>query len=124
MHGYGDICQSVTELATQTAVPISVEEFHTFNRLLDSAIADAVSSYGSHREASVSAEWRSSLGDEQRRLLATALKAFVAFELRNSCSMIVSPVAVAWSRLEGMRPAVCALTRRRDGHRGVACRLR
>ena len=83
VHGYGDICQSVTELATQTAVPISVEEFHTFNRLLDSAIADAVSSYGSHREASVSAEWRSSLGDEQRRLLATALKAFVALKTGN-----------------------------------------
>ena len=90
VHGYGDICQSVTELATQTAVPISVEEFHTFNRLLDSAIADAVSSYGSHRDASVSAgteqdqvEWRSRLGNEQRRLLETALKAFVALKTGN-----------------------------------------
>jgi hypothetical protein len=90
VHGYGDICQSITELATETDAPISVEEFHTFNRLLDSAIADAVSSYGSYRDASVSAgrergqvEWRGTLGDEQRRLLETALKAFVALKTGN-----------------------------------------
>lgn len=90
VHGYGDICQSITELAAQTDVPISVEEFHTFNRLLDSAIADAVSSYGSHRDASLNAgkdrgeiEWRSTLGDEQRRLLETALRAFVALKTGN-----------------------------------------
>lgn len=90
VHGYGDICQSITELAGQTNAPISVEEFHTFNRLLDSAIANAVSSYGSHRDASVSAgaeqsqaEWRSTLGDEQRRLVETALKAFAALKTGN-----------------------------------------
>jgi hypothetical protein len=90
VHGYGDICQSVTELATETDAPISVEEFHTFNRLLDSAIADAVTSYGSHRDASVSArkeqgqvEWRGTLGDEQRRLLNTALQAFTALKTGN-----------------------------------------
>src|SRR6185295_2241424 len=87
VHGYGDICQSITELASETNAPISVQEFHTFNRLLDSAIADAVSSYGTHRDASVSVrkeqtqvEWRSALGDEQRRLLETASRAFVALK--------------------------------------------
>jgi hypothetical protein len=90
VHGYGDICQSITELASETNAPISVQEFHTFNRLLDSAIADAVSSYGTHRDASVSVrkeqgqvEWRSALGDEQRRLLETALRAFVALKTGN-----------------------------------------
>jgi hypothetical protein len=90
VHGYGDVCQSVTELATETDAPISVEEFHTFNRLLDSAIADAVSSYGSHRDASVSAgkergqvEWRGTLGDEQRALLDTAVRAFAALKTGN-----------------------------------------
>ena len=51
VHGYGDICQSVTELARRSDAPITVDEFHTFNRLLDNAIADAVSSYGRHQIA-------------------------------------------------------------------------
>jgi len=41
VHDYGDICQAITELATERNAPVTVEEFHTFNRLLDSAIADA-----------------------------------------------------------------------------------
>jgi hypothetical protein len=49
VHGYGDICQSITELAKEKRAPITVDEFHTFNRLLDNAIADAVSSYGRHQ---------------------------------------------------------------------------
>ena len=49
VHGYGDICQSITELALETAVPISTEDFHTLNRCLDDAIAGAVSEYGRER---------------------------------------------------------------------------
>jgi hypothetical protein len=49
VHGYGDVCQAVTELARETDAPITVGEFHTFNRLLDNAIADAVASFGHHR---------------------------------------------------------------------------
>ena len=36
----------ITELATERHAPVTVEEFHTLNRFLDSAIADAVASYG------------------------------------------------------------------------------
>ena len=39
VHDYGDLCQAVTELAQEKKEPISVDEFHTFNRCLDSAIA-------------------------------------------------------------------------------------
>jgi len=42
---YGSICQSVTELADEHQVAISAEEFHTFNRCLDDAIAQAVTAY-------------------------------------------------------------------------------
>jgi hypothetical protein len=90
VHDYGDICQAITELATQTNAPVAVDEFRTFNRLLDSAISDAVSSYGRHREESISAqgsqqqrEWRGTLGDEQRVLLDTAVKAFAALKVGN-----------------------------------------
>ena len=42
VHDYGDICQAITELAQETNAPVTVGEFHTFNRLLDNSIADAV----------------------------------------------------------------------------------
>jgi signal transduction histidine kinase len=46
VHGYGDVCQAITELAVEQKAPISPEEFHTLNRCLDTAIADAVTEYG------------------------------------------------------------------------------
>src|ERR1700733_11956580 len=42
---YGDVCQAVTNLAVETGAQISVDEFRTFNRCLDNAIAAAVSEY-------------------------------------------------------------------------------
>src|ERR1700727_1162619 len=42
---YGDVCQAVTNLAVETGSPIGVDEFRTFNRCLDNAIAAAVSEY-------------------------------------------------------------------------------
>lgn len=90
VHDYGDICQAVTELAKESNAPITVEEFHTFNRLLDNAIADAVLSYGYHRDRSVDAlsaehlhERLGSLAEEQRRLLDTALTALDALKAGN-----------------------------------------
>src|ERR1700682_2475212 len=49
---YGDVCQAVTNLAVETGVPIEVEEFRTFNRCLDNAIAGAVTEYAKHTPAS------------------------------------------------------------------------
>ena len=45
VHEYADVCQAVTELAQETESPVTVDEFHTLNRLLDDSIAAAVSSY-------------------------------------------------------------------------------
>jgi hypothetical protein len=90
VHGYGDICQAITELAKETAAPITVDEFHTFNRLLDNAIADAVSSYGRRLDDSAAAESdpglherMGALADEQRKLVETALKALEALRVGN-----------------------------------------
>ena len=89
VHGYGDVCQAITELAKERNAPVTVGEFHTFNRLLDNAIADAVSSYGHHRE-SLSAqgaqdlhERLGTLADEQRKLLDMALTALDALKVGN-----------------------------------------
>src|SRR4029434_4496760 len=46
VHDYGDVCQSITDLALQLNAPISVEDFRTLNRCLDDAIASAVTEYG------------------------------------------------------------------------------
>lgn len=88
VHGYGDICQAITELAKEAEAPITVDEFHTFNRLLDNAIADAVSSYGRHLDDSAAAQAdpdlhqrMGALADEQRRLVETALKALEALKV-------------------------------------------
>ena len=43
---YADIAQAITELAAEHRARVSVDELHTLNRFLDSAIADAVASYG------------------------------------------------------------------------------
>ena len=52
---YGDVCQAVTNLAYKTGAPIEVDEFRTFNRCLDNAIAGAVTEYA-YRQAAVTAE--------------------------------------------------------------------
>jgi hypothetical protein len=90
VHDYGDLCQALTELAKETRAPVSVDEFRTLNRLLDNAIADAVSSYQHHRDASIGShgdrdlhERIGSLADQQRRLLDTALKALDALKTGN-----------------------------------------
>jgi signal transduction histidine kinase len=49
---YGDVCQAVTNLAFETGAPISVDEFRTFNRCLDNAIAGAVTEYARRMPAS------------------------------------------------------------------------
>ena len=90
VHDYGDICQSLTELAKEKNAPVTVDEFHTLNRLLDNAIADAVSSYGQHRDESLSFQGEQSLhermgtlAEAQRQLLDTALKALDALKVGN-----------------------------------------
>ena len=45
---YGDVCQAVTNLAFETGAPIEVDEFRTFNRCLDNAIAGAVTEFAGH----------------------------------------------------------------------------
>jgi diguanylate cyclase (GGDEF)-like protein len=42
---YGDVCQAVTSLAIEFGTSISANEFRTFNRCLDDAIAGAVSEF-------------------------------------------------------------------------------
>jgi hypothetical protein len=47
---YGDVCQSVTELASEQETKISTVEFGVLNRCLDDAIAEAVTTFGRARQ--------------------------------------------------------------------------
>ena len=74
VHDYGDVCQAVTELAVEKKAAISAEEFHTMNRCLDTAIAEAVTEFGRlQAEAASESSFRSEVERRGR----------VAHELRN-----------------------------------------
>ncbi len=80
---YGDVCQTVTEMAIEHKAQISVDEFRTLNRCLDDAIADAVTAFGRDRQAAnaqseIMRDRLETLAHEQRRLIDTALQAFSA----------------------------------------------
>ena len=85
VHDYGDICQSITELAVELGATISVDEFRTLNRCLDDAIAGAVTEYGRER-AQYGIDGESHRGGERLGFFAHELRnlvntATVAFEV-------------------------------------------
>ena len=45
VHDYGDVCQSITDLAVELKASISTDDFRTLNRCLDNAIAGAVTEF-------------------------------------------------------------------------------
>jgi len=90
VHGYGDVCQVITQLAIEMNAPVTLREFRTFNRLLDNAIADAVSSFILHREMPAKGDGAydlhqhlGSVAEEQRKLLDAALVALDAVKYGN-----------------------------------------
>jgi signal transduction histidine kinase len=79
VNGYGDVCQVVTDLAGESNVAISPQEFHVFNKCLDEAVAGAVTAYGRQRERDLAYEGTERLGvlaHEMRNLLNTMTLAF------------------------------------------------
>ena len=72
VHGYGDVCQSVTDLAVEMDAPISTDDFRTLNRCLDDAIAGAVTEYSDEHDAGP----RDGQSQELRNLINSAITAF------------------------------------------------
>ena len=77
VHDYGDLCQSITDLAFELDAPFAVDEFRTLNRCLDNAIADAVLEFSTQRDARILEHHN----DETRERVG-----FLVHELRNSVS--------------------------------------
>lgn len=78
VHDYGDLCQAITELASERNSRFAVEEFRTLNRCLDNAIADAVTGFSSARDN----EAIDRLSSEANERLGA-----LVHELRNSLQM-------------------------------------
>jgi signal transduction histidine kinase len=79
VHDYGGLCQAITELAVDLEAPITSADFHTLNRCLDDAIAEAVTEYSRQREQVVSDNAIERLGffaHELRNALNTGILAF------------------------------------------------
>ena len=112
VHDYGDICQSITDLAMETHSTISTEDFRTLNRCLDNAIAGAVTEYGRERNQS-GIDGESARGTERLGFLAHELRnltqtAIFAFEVLKSGNVGVggSTGAVLNRSLMGLRALI------------------
>jgi signal transduction histidine kinase len=90
VHDYGDLCQSIGDLAVELNEPFEIDEFRTLNRCLDNGIADAVTEFNYERDASISVRQEAALNErlsmfahELRNHLSTASLAFAAIKLGN-----------------------------------------
>jgi signal transduction histidine kinase len=86
VHGYGDVCQTVMELAVEKHISITPTNFKTLNMCLDVAIAEAVTEYSHRREQQIvgrGAEQMGFLAHELRNMLNTATLGFEAVRSGN-----------------------------------------
>jgi signal transduction histidine kinase len=81
VHGYGDVCQAITQMAEETNAPITVDEFQTFNRCLDDAIAHSVTEFERQRDETVAYEGTERLGVLAHELGNRVTAALVAFSI-------------------------------------------
>lgn len=100
VHAYGDVCQAVTELASEGDLPIAAEEFKIFNGCLDNAIAAAVTEFDRKRGEVV---WETGNTAVNERLL------FLAQEIRNSVGAAMLAVAVIKRGTVGMNGATAGV---------------
>jgi signal transduction histidine kinase len=90
VHAYGDLCQSITDLAFERDAPFGIDEFRTLNRCLDNAIAEAVTEFNFQRETALARQQEHEvdervglLVEEIRNALSAATLAASAIEVGN-----------------------------------------
>jgi signal transduction histidine kinase len=99
VHDYGDLCQSITDLAVELNVPISNDEFRTLNRCLDNGIAVAATEFNAQRD--------NIFADKDAR--ANERLGFFAHELRNhlnSATLALTAIKAGSVGLTGATGAV------------------
>ena len=72
---YGDVCQAITHLAVETGSVISANEFRTFNRCLDDAIAAAVTEFSLGQSRIELADSEAALSVAQRQAREAQVRA-------------------------------------------------
>jgi signal transduction histidine kinase len=80
VHEYGDVCQTITELAMERKAALSSKDFKTLNLCLDDAIAGAVTEYSAQREHTIEREGTERLGTLAHELRSALNTAMLAFE--------------------------------------------
>lgn len=108
VHDYGDVCQTITQLAIDAQVAIPSEDFRILNLCLDDAIAGAVTAYARIRERSITdsgAERLGVLAHEMRNLLNTAVLSFDSIQ-RGQVSATGSTGQVHGRSLMGLRDLI------------------
>lgn len=105
VHDYGDICQAITEIALEQQAPMTVDEFRTLNRCLDTAIAEAVAEHTrltAQKRSEQEVERLGQAAHELRDLLNAALLAFHALK-RGTVAVNGSTGAVLGRSLTSLR---------------------
>lgn len=97
VHDYGDVCQTITELALETNAPIKTDDFRMLNGCLDNAIAVAVTMY--ERESQQSHSDKAADRDNERM-------GFFVHELRN----LVNTAVIAFEVLKSGNVGVAGST--------------
>jgi signal transduction histidine kinase len=108
VHNYGDICQAITELAVERGIRITTEEFHTLNRCLDEAIANAVTEYARQSRVDASdanVRRQGVFAHELRNYLNTAMLTFEVLKT-GRVGLNGSTVEVLGRSLHGLRELV------------------
>lgn len=100
VHDYGDICQSITDLAVELKAPISTEDFRTLNRTLDDAIAGAVTEYAHDQDVTRDGE-----SQQLHNLTDTAIAAFEVLQA-GKVGVAGSTGAMVLRSLMGIRAAL------------------
>jgi signal transduction histidine kinase len=112
VHDYGDLCQSITQLAGELEAPITVFEFRRLNRCLDDAIAEAVTEHGRQRDQMASRDGAVRLNErlgvfahELRNQLTRALLSFDVLK-RGTVGASGSTAAAHGRSLTGLRDLI------------------
>jgi signal transduction histidine kinase len=109
VHDYGDLCQSITELAAERAASIPPADFGVLNLRLDQAIASAVAAYCQQHAITVASESKLAASDrlgalaaEMRNLVNTSMLAISAMK-RGSVGFGGATAAALDRSMAGMR---------------------
>ena len=112
VYEYGDVCQSITELAVELNAPVSAADFGILNRCLDDAIAGAVTEYGRQRDRSQlditstrGSERLGSFARELQNLVSTAIASFGVLRT-GSVGITGSTGSVLYRTLIGLRSVI------------------